>query len=490
VAAAAATDPSGLLFAIRHTGGTVLYSGAGVVASCRGRADADVLALLARSAVPLVASLFGSNGSRIAAAALASSPWEASAMLAAAPPADAQAQQQFFAAGWMDAAERLLAPLTVAQQHFVRCLRPNASLQQRRVDPVLLHAQLGGSGALHAVALRHSGFTHRAPFAEFYARYMLLLARHTPTLRFPPPTGAPMRELCAELLSRVVEEHAAVFGSVDVRRAAQFGSTRVFLRRHLAEALDVLRDARVAEMDRRAVAIQAAWRGHAVRTRLRTIWEGVRRFQAVWRTLHARQAYLLHSRSATTIAAAVRRFSARRRYIKAKSACVVMQAWGRRVTARMRFLRLNRGVAALHALARGFTVRVHVMRLLAASTVIQAAARRFLARAQAGRLRHAIALSLQVCVLEADPSRGVSRHTVRPPRPRLPCRLPGEATASAWTTRSSFSASSSCACSASGAALPAASLPRGAAGSCAASSSASAPPPSTCSTGPVRSSRA
>lgn len=400
-AAATATDPSGLLFAIRHTGGTVLYSGAGVVASCRMRADADVLALLGKSSVPLVATLFGSSGSRLTAAALASSPWEAATTLAAAP-ADAQAQaQQFFAASWMDAAERLLAPLTVSQQRFIRCLRPNAALQQRRVDPVLIHAQLGGSSALHAVALRHSGFTHRTTFADFYARYILLLSRHTQTLRFPPPTGAPMRELCAELLGRIVEEHAAVFGSVDVRRAAQFGSTRVFLRRHLAETLDVLRDACIAEMDRRALVIQAVWRGHAVRTRLHAIWDGVRRFQAVWRTLHARQAYLLHVQAATTIAAAERRRAARTRYLRAKSACIVMQAWGRRVAARIRFIRLKEGVTALHSLARGFTVRVHVMRLLAAATVIQAAARRFLALSQAGRLRNAAALCLQVRLLVA-----------------------------------------------------------------------------------------
>ncbi len=109
--------------------------------------------------------------------------------------------------------------------------------------------QLVYSDALHAIALRHSGFTYRTTFADFYDRF-IILAQQGGRLVYPPPEDVPLRDLCKELLAQLVMH--PVFSGVDIRKSAQFGLSKVFLRRHMIDTLEALREVRLATMDRMA----------------------------------------------------------------------------------------------------------------------------------------------------------------------------------------------------------------------------------------------
>ncbi len=75
-----------------------------------------------------------------------------------------------------EAVLRLCGPLpTSGIPHFVRCLKPNNRLAVAHADPALVRRQLAGACTLSVVALRHSGLPYRTTYADFYARFMLLV---------------------------------------------------------------------------------------------------------------------------------------------------------------------------------------------------------------------------------------------------------------------------------------------------------------------------
>ncbi len=145
------TDAAGLLFGIRHTGGTVLYSAAGFLSASKERVDGELCALLATSGIPLIRSLFDTpitrpvmNGNYDGADGnhnIAADPGNAHLFSAFAPsvPVDANLPT---ASRFVAETSRMLAPLALVTPHFVRCLKPNARLQPQYVDPLLLHSQV------------------------------------------------------------------------------------------------------------------------------------------------------------------------------------------------------------------------------------------------------------------------------------------------------------------------------------------------------------
>lgn len=410
-ASAAGFDPS-LVFGIRHTGGTVLYSAAGFLAmnkSTADRLDTDILAALSTTSVPFIRELLGLDASSGGSGSDNSASTVASALVG-------QATGQSAAARYIDSVSRLLQPLSAPSvvPSFVRCIKPNAQLQPGYVDPALIHSQLVYSGVLHGLVLHHSGYSYKASFSDFYERYVILVQHASsngsqPSSRvtasggvvaskrlvYPPPRGVDLRDLCRELLAAVMM-HPAFAGQVlDLKRNVQFGRSRVFLKRHLADMLESLRESRLHTMDKRAVRIQAAWRGRRVRRDMAVIWEGVRRLQASFRAAHARQQWLRVRYAALLIQAAAKRWLIRRAYLAQLTAAKQIQRFFRSQRKMQTWRNMRKGVHDLHALARGYIVRCHVMRMLAAVSRLQGIARMFVAAARMRRLRNAAAAAFQ-----------------------------------------------------------------------------------------------
>jgi len=370
-ATAGGGDGGGVLplpFAVRHTAGWVTYTAAGLLAAARETSDTDITSLLTASTLPLLASIMAPVVGE--AAADVCDPSRVDGVVAAAAGNSA---------------------LT-----FARCIRPvdtPAALgRPLYVEPAAVQRQVTAAAALSAAALSRVAFAQSPPYADFYERY-IILAERGGDLVYPPPPTVPLRDLCAALLRRVVTH--PVFTGVDVAEGAVAGATRLFLKRPVVEALEALREVRLATMDRCAVRVQAAWRGARTRRALRGLWDGVRRLQAAWATLRARAVWL-HTRAAvSTIQTAARFWLAYRLFNRKRTAAVRLQAWWRRVLARSRWSGVRAGVRSLHALVRGYIVRCHVMRLMSAAVRVQAAVRAWLARTRLRHVRDAAATAFQ-----------------------------------------------------------------------------------------------
>jgi hypothetical protein len=423
-------DPA-TVFGVAHTGGLVLYSTTGATAGARassgpdlGRGDGDLLRVLSSSGNSVLLEVLGllpvgstvggvpelKRGSASGPSLSVPFPLHKGVGLGTPAPPTPGAK----AVETVDAVLRPFVEAGGPTLMFLKCLRPNTALQPGFVDPSLLHAQLRASGALHAVAARIAGFPTRLSFADFYARYILVVhgleddaergrraagvgaSPASPRrLVFPPPPHADPRELCRDLLA-IASRHP-VFSHLrsDLRSMVQFGTTRVFLKAAVADTLEALRDVRLATMDRQASRIRAAWKGHVVRRAVRTILTGVRRLQAGWAAAQARASWLAVRRAAIRIQAVWRGFACAARYMAARVAVRRLQSWARSSERTSSWRRMRKGMRTLHALSRGFIIRCHVMRMLAAVVKLQGTARMFLTRCRVHRLRQAAAAALQ-----------------------------------------------------------------------------------------------
>lgn len=161
-----------------------------------------------------------------------------------------------------------------------------------------------------------------------------------------------MRALCQRLLASVVASQP-LMAEIDLGEAARFGLTRVFLRKHAAQALEALREVVLQDMDRKAVVVQSAFRGHSARRELADMWEGFLRLQAAYRAKLYRQQWLLRLDALRVVQRSVRAWLVRRWFSRLRTAAGMVQTWWRRIWRRSRWAYLRRCLRVSHALARG-----------------------------------------------------------------------------------------------------------------------------------------
>jgi alpha-tubulin suppressor-like RCC1 family protein len=289
--------------------------------------------------------------------------------------------------------ESVALPASV-QPTFMMMVLPNALLRAGYVDPLLVHKQLASMALLQTVALRHSGFSQRLSYEQFFARFVFLVPPGSGNdLHFPPPPGAPMRQLCRRLLGQLLRH--PVFEGVDVQWSAQFGVSRLFIKRQLWDTLETLREHRLQLMDRLAENLQALWRVHQARKRRTRMKVGMSRLQGQWRCLLLRSLWARRRWCALRIQHAWRGHRIYRVFVHMRRAVVRIQSWGRSIIARQRMDRYRVALVRLHTLCRGFIVRTHITAMLRCQVRIQAVARGFLARRRMRRFIHRCATVIQ-----------------------------------------------------------------------------------------------
>ena len=69
----------------------------------------------------------------------------------------------------------LLVELSAASSHFVRCIKPNASLSPAAFEPRMVLEQLRCGGVFDAVEVMQSSFSTRIPYEAIFGRYAALL---------------------------------------------------------------------------------------------------------------------------------------------------------------------------------------------------------------------------------------------------------------------------------------------------------------------------
>lgn len=198
---------------------------------------------------------------------------------------------------------------------------------------------------------------------------------------YPPPPGADLRELCKQLLHSLAADQP-LLEAADLDHSAQFGVTKIFLRKHVIQSLEALREVHLQEMDRKATQAQAVFRGFATRRSLEEMWEGFLRLQAAYRAQLYRKQWQMRMEAVRLLQRRVRSWLMMRLFRRMRVAASRVQLWYKKCKLQRQWQYTRRCLRVTHALARGYIVRRHVLLMLSAVRRLQRVARSFLTRNQ------------------------------------------------------------------------------------------------------------
>ena len=69
--------------------------------------------------------------------------------------------------------DQLMAKLRASEKHYIRCLKPNQTLQPHDWDPTFMMKQLAYSGTMEVTEIRKAGLNVRRPLKQFYQYYKI-----------------------------------------------------------------------------------------------------------------------------------------------------------------------------------------------------------------------------------------------------------------------------------------------------------------------------
>ena len=281
-------------------------------------------------------------------------------------------------------------------------------------------------GVLDSIRIRHSGYSYRTSFVDFFERFVLMepallpaasafvttpsnvtraTATTTASSSGATATGATATgatATAATATDRATAHAVAVAGQRDVAQTllrrlwaalpgsfrhdrqlsdvAQVGVGRVFLKKDMLEALEARRAAHVKRMDLAAQRIQANYRNHYHSAHFQAMRYGMLRVQALWRGYLPRLEYLTLRGAACRIQCCVRGWLQCTRYSRMRAGAALIAAAWRRFHFRASFRRLRDVVLMIHTLARSFILRRQLIRKQTLLVVLQRFIRGFLVR--------------------------------------------------------------------------------------------------------------
>lgn len=182
--------------------------------------------------------------------------------------------------------QSLIANLSAATPHFVRCMKPNDEKATREsakgFDDALMMRQLRTSGMLDSVTVRKLGYPERTTHARFFLRYKhYIMNKMTLAERDKFDTGS--KESIRKILEKATHDALALHASdsvLDKMDLWQIGKTQVFMKSVVYLQLEKDRAEIVAAC---AVRVQASTRGLLARARVSAMWkalQGLRRAAA------------------------------------------------------------------------------------------------------------------------------------------------------------------------------------------------------------------
>eukprot|EP00257_Ricinus_communis_P017422 XP_015575855.1 myosin-9 isoform X1 [Ricinus communis] len=210
--------------------------------------------------------------------------------------------------------QQLMDILNSTEPHYIRCVKPNNSLEPSVFDSINVLQQLRSGGVLEAIRIKCSGFPAHRTFSEFLQRYGML---------------------AAEIRRGNYEEMAACKFILEKMELTgyQLGKTKVFLRAgHMAD-LDAQR-ARLLRSS--ATVIQRQVRTRAARNNFILKRQASIHIQSQWRGKLTRELYkeMKREAAAVKIQKNLRRQLATRSFKGIKSSAVVLQTSLRVMAAR------------------------------------------------------------------------------------------------------------------------------------------------------------
>jgi len=161
----------------------------------------------------------------------------------------------------------LMGKIGAADNHYIRCIKPNSEKLPARFTAPMVREQLLFSGVLEAVRIRQQGFSSRLPFRAFSLRYQCIVAIGQPgARRVRHSPSKTVREECDEELAAraLVGQIGEVLAPAAQEGQIVFGKSKVFLR---TGAMALLESARARACRAAVSLIQRAMCGASVRRR-------------------------------------------------------------------------------------------------------------------------------------------------------------------------------------------------------------------------------
>ena len=262
--------------------------------------------------------------------------------------------------------------------HFIQCFAPNAEQHHtNKFCPHWVSSQMESCGVLDGVRHLRVGFKWRSTYKSFIMRF-LPIVKGNDYLKWPPAPGVTLKDLSEELVRVLLLMLRKDYA--DFKADIQFGETMVFVRYHIIDALEHLRDKQLEYRHNATKAIQRCWRRYAGRKRAGEMRLGFQRLQASLMRNYMRDRYRLKLRAVETICNAAKNSFAKQTFVRKRQATIVIQRFLRKRKHRFEWLRLRRTMHRVHTLARGFLIRRQILRSVHAAHTIQCAVRRYLAR--------------------------------------------------------------------------------------------------------------
>lgn len=232
-------------FSLRHYAGHVEYDAAGFVEKNRDELRTELTALLLASSSAFVRELAASIVVPSSFPMVVSSPSASSSSSSSGP----STRRQTVAGRFGMQLRQLRRRIELTTPHYIRCLKPNASLTPDFFDPRLVVHQLRCSGVVEAVRVSRVGYPHRYTHGAFLHRYWFLVSSG----------GGEQQqsmELFVQSLSGVLQQqHQPGSQGKDLTITSattddggtmdeitiEIGKTKVFLRRSTFNALEAMR---------------------------------------------------------------------------------------------------------------------------------------------------------------------------------------------------------------------------------------------------------
>eukprot|EP00055_Hartaetosiga_balthica_P002458 m.4037 g.4037 ORF g.4037 m.4037 type:complete len:957 (+) comp2161_c0_seq1:253-3123(+) len=213
-------------FSINHYAGQVKYEAEGFIDKNRDTLPVDLIGALRLSENELVRTIFNGDDDDMKAAKkgrqkkdVADARKNLRKSMKKAAKAQAKKKKTTVSADFKDSLVKLMAEMSDATPHFIRCIKPNHVKQPSIYQEDLVKKQLRYCGMLETTRIRKEGYAYRPTFKDFVERYKVL---GFPFSANPPASS----HACATILDK-----AGIQGW-------QVGKTKVFLRYFHADELN------------------------------------------------------------------------------------------------------------------------------------------------------------------------------------------------------------------------------------------------------------
>eukprot|EP00397_Hematodinium_sp_SG-2012_P000534 GEMP01000535.1.p1 GENE.GEMP01000535.1~~GEMP01000535.1.p1 ORF type:complete len:1693 (+),score=408.54 GEMP01000535.1:315-5393(+) len=212
-------------FSIVHFAGTVTYRCDGWMEKNSDNPSPGAVELLSKSSISILRDIANSIDEQNPANSRTS-------IASSARPKKAAVSQVFRAS-----LKSLVAKVTTAHPHFIRCIKPNNEKLKDKFESVICMEQLMFSGVMEAVKIRQAGYPLRMEFSDFVRRFgCTMKSEHRNEIRRDP-----QKSLTQNYVKKIVATLPVKLGAQISVQDFAVGKNKIFCKRNAQKGLEQYR---------------------------------------------------------------------------------------------------------------------------------------------------------------------------------------------------------------------------------------------------------